>query len=553
MYPLSRWLLFAAVAVNDFRSVHRLLTTGFDINSRVTLADEIHMARLWRTRCVTPKQRAPFFMCSAVEEEHRPNALHFAVYFNARECVELLLDAGADETLPVWFGDVKEAEGKFVENVSLSTKQPRKVMSSAQLVETVFQRNVHRITADPSAKNGGGWPAGTTRGYPRWLSGVHAPRGAQRLTAEELDRKMAGMWVATGAGGDADEAAVLAAIAEGPESSKEPQRFSKPGTPAVTSAPAPGMGGLDSARSGTPMTRHRAGNDSPAARPGTTGSVQEVPDESKEDGQADDEDDEDGADAADAGASAKEPGFKRDKVIPRMRRLFTWRDHGLVEKIVGKPIVLEVKVPVTEAPPAASDAVGKAGMSGMTSRSRLSMRVGAKDAANKPGVTVKAGPPPARESVRFGTSTAKASSASTAFSSSMMTGKTASSDGRWVDEAAAQKFETVELPMLGKKSFWLESRALVVGEREAAYERTLLPQVGTHRLDRVERILLNAGKFKPGAPAPTAGAAAISAVASVSTDAEEESESLEASGDNTPGFITGSTTPFMMSPPGTLD
>jgi hypothetical protein len=228
---LSRWLIIAAIAVNDYRAMQRILSTGHDIDARVTLADEARMARLWRTRCITPKQRAPFFMCSTVEEQYRPNALHFAVFFNALECVQILLDNGADDSLPVWFSDVKEAEGKFVENAALSAKQTRKIVSAKQLVEAVFTRNVHRITADMIAKKVAGWKAVITTWYKRLLFVFKAPRVGHRLTPEEIDAKMASTWVETGPG-EPDEAVVVDDAAA-PGGVASGAKASKPGTPAA--------------------------------------------------------------------------------------------------------------------------------------------------------------------------------------------------------------------------------------------------------------------------------------------------------------------------------
>ena len=105
----------------------------------------------------------------------------------------------------------------------------------------------------------------------------------------------------------------------------------------------------------------------------------------------------------------------------------------------------------------------------------------------------------------------------------------------WTVEEPVVRDEVVQLPLLGAQSHWLESRALVIREREVAYEATVLP--GIHKKDAVELAIAAAATLRP--------------VAKSSSDDPQESESVPVSGQNTPGVLSAPHTPFMLSPPGT--
>lgn len=453
--------MFEAVAANNYRDVHRLLSTGHDIDCRTTLADEATMAKIWRARGTSMKLRAPFFMISNVDEECRPTALHLAIYFNSLECVQLLLDNGADLQLSAWFGDVKEVDGRFNENVSLSQKQPRRVFTARQLVDGVFQRNVHRLTADMVSRKVAGWKAVVTLWYKRLVLVCDAQRGGYRMTVEEMDERIATM-------------RIEAAEAEGND---DDQDLQSPSAKVVIS------GGIK-----------KEGPKRLAASKTVVEVAEELSDQDTA-GRSADEVDSIGGESH--SRTANKFVSKRDKIIDRKRRLFEWREHGMVEKVVGKPIMLDVVVPTTE--PLPQPVAPVKGMSSMRSRSKQSTR----------------------ESERFKSS--RASEGGT------------SRSGWTVEEAPVVREIVIQLPLLGTHTHWLESRALTIHNREVAYEATVLPEI-VHKKDAVELALAAAATLRP--------------VAKSSSDDAQDSESVPTSGHNTPNIRSASHTPFMLSPPG---
>jgi hypothetical protein len=236
------------------------------------------------------------------------------------------------------------------------------------------------------------------------------------------------------------------------------------------------------------------------------------------------EDEADEVNEGGAGASsAKEAPVRHDKIIARKPRLCEWRTHGIVEKIIGPPVVLGVKVLLTEASVPVVPGKGSKG----TSRNRGSILVKPKVEASQKFV-------PGESSRRLSSSKESFGASSTGFGTSAM-----STNSSWVGaEETETKYEIIELSLLGKQSFWLESRAITIRDREEAYERTVLPEVGRHKLDAVERRVRDMAKLRPTPPTPDG------------MDAAEESESVINSGDNTPAMMSASATPFMMSPPG---
>lgn len=454
----NRTLVFTAVAMNNYAEVQRLLTTGHDIEARATVADEVFLSKIWRTRCTPGKLRAPFFMVSGVEPEHRPTALHLAIFFNSMECVQLLLDSGADLSSSVWFGDVKEADGKFSENIQLSQKQPRKVFSARQLVEGAYQRNVHRLTADMVNKKVAGWKAVVTQFYKRLVLVCDAPRGGVQLTVNEMDDRIASMRIeAARADGDDDGDEPFADRAVSPSAKTLLSGGSKMDSLQIKMSPLPER-----------LSPHE----------GVNLSDQESVNEGE---------DIDTRSTKDTSCVVA----KRDKIIERKRRLFEWRDHGIVEKIVSRPVTLEVVVPTTAPLPQTAPTVVK-GSSRGTIRGRQSVRA------------------PSQESDRFASSR-----------------RSDSSSRAWAtEEPPAPRSEVVPLPLLGAQSFWLESRALVIRDRELAYDAAFQPDL--HKKDAVGLAVAAAASLRPV----------------VLADEDPQPEVIP-----TPSTAT----PFVVSPPGSAE
>ena len=530
-----RWLLFSAIANNDYHTVYRLVTSGCDINGRVHTEDEVAMSKLWRRRCTTPKLRAPFFQCSSVEHGLRPAYLHFAIYFNALECIQILLDCGADVSLPVWFGDIREVEGKIIENATLAQKQTRKVVSARQLVDAVFQRNVHRLTADMIAKKVSGWKAIVTVWYKRLLYVFGAPRGGSWLSAEEIDAKMKSAYVegtdATATAeeeGAASEAVVLSVV-----------ELTEQHGPATTSTAAGTA--TESAAGATTASPSKP----PPSDSNTTTIASSTPALAVERIQVD------GDTELASSPTTKTPGngFRKDRIIPPKKRLFEWREHSIVAKILGKPLILEVKVPIPD-PTSMNPSIALTKGKKASVRGRESVRlqpgsVSGRDKASSLRPTAAAGgsSPSTKQYGSMGGSMASFGSTSAGWLGAP-------------EPEPDKDFEIVTLPLLGKESYWLESRNLVVQERERVYEQALLPVLDRKPLDAVERMLLDAAKLRPKPAQDTEKEAELQRLAeeerALQVQVSEESESVHSSRQGTPSCASGSLTPFVLSPPGEL-
>lgn len=483
-----------------------MVTSGFDIDCRVTPADELMLAKLWRSRCTTSKLRAPYFMVSSVESKHRPTALHMAVLFNALECVQILLDNGADANLPVWFCDIREVEGKLTENNTLSQKQTQRIFNARQLVDAVFQRNVHRLTEDLVTKKVANWKKVVTVWCKRLAFLFDSPRGSNRLSVEEIDRRVSAMGI------DGEE------VQEGEEEASElgsvSASLSLNGNPKMSSKGASRVKPTKSTKlidgvNLTPMDEDSAGEEGGAG-----------------DGQGNEnENGEDYGGSTVSSKAANNGGFRRDKVIPPKSRMFSWRQHSMVEKLQGKPIILEVAVPVVE--------------------------------KVEEVLPVRMKPMRARETIRSGMVSDKYRSTKIMDSvKNKSNANDANANANWTGEGTVVRNEIIPLPLLGAQSHWLESRALVIRDREAAYESTLLPEIH-HRPDAVERAVVAAASLRPAPPVVQNpdGELNDGDFENENENENEESEDVIGSGGaNTPaGFASSSSyyTPFVMSPPGT--
>lgn len=156
-----RRLFFEAVIRNDVKEMYRLLTSGQDINMRASHEDQSFLTKIFLERCTFPKYKlqTPFLLChDDISEAWRPTALHFAIFFNSVSCLQTLVDMGADAQALVYISDVKLSQDQtcLEENVVTEGDQGtdegndsllrRREVNAAQLLEVVYGCRVHRLT-----------------------------------------------------------------------------------------------------------------------------------------------------------------------------------------------------------------------------------------------------------------------------------------------------------------------------------------------------------------------------------------------------------------------
>ena len=71
-------------------------------------------------------KRAPFFLCSEINENYRPTGLFFSIYFNSFECYQILLHHNANQLLNIWLSDVKE-NNKDMKLIELYQQQQQQI------------------------------------------------------------------------------------------------------------------------------------------------------------------------------------------------------------------------------------------------------------------------------------------------------------------------------------------------------------------------------------------------------------------------------------------
>jgi hypothetical protein len=105
-----RVLFFEAVMANNVAETHWFLSSGIDVHARALLDDLPFFFSVWQTRCCFPKAglQTPFFVFEDVEDIglFLPNALHLAIFFHARDVLNLLLYHGADRHARVFIADI---------------------------------------------------------------------------------------------------------------------------------------------------------------------------------------------------------------------------------------------------------------------------------------------------------------------------------------------------------------------------------------------------------------------------------------------------------------
>jgi hypothetical protein len=159
-----RQQFYHAIVKDDVKELYRLITLGQDINMRATLADEAFFIKIWIERCTYSryKLQAPFLLCNAsINEDRRPTGLHLAIVFNSLHCLQTLIDLSANKEALVYMSDVELSSDHLhlIERMSTEDEvvtRPREV-DATQLLDTVYERKIHRLTEDMIGKRVADW------------------------------------------------------------------------------------------------------------------------------------------------------------------------------------------------------------------------------------------------------------------------------------------------------------------------------------------------------------------------------------------------------------
>ena len=152
-----RELFVEALMENNEPVLHRLIGSGQDVNIRVGPWAENLFTETWRTRCKTPKLQTPYFLLDHPDTEMLPTPLHIAIMFNSQDAVALLRLVNADPKKECWFSDVVERNFRLDVDEVKSSQQKQQVFTTDELVDAMFERNVYRLTDGMVAKKMTDW------------------------------------------------------------------------------------------------------------------------------------------------------------------------------------------------------------------------------------------------------------------------------------------------------------------------------------------------------------------------------------------------------------
>lgn len=344
-----RELFVEAIIANDEIMLRRLVGGGQDLNVRVGPWAQAIMTAAWTNRCRTAKLQTPYVLCTHPDPELRPTPLHIAIMFNSQDCLAFLLFLNADAKCCCWFSDVQERSSELIMAESKASVQSTQVFTSIELVDAMFDRNVHRLTDGMIAKKLTDWKKRCAEGRDELTlimkHEFHIILEKRKVFAE----KQAAIERAALEKRLQYEAAVKAALeAKAAEEKVEREYQAKreayfrgetdappeplpksPKAQTPTAWPDP-----DSKPGGEAGGTHDAAAD-PKAVPVTESSSAEaiVPPEAKE------RPEEDADDTPLEPAVYKKPGRKPLTMLPKRPSGFHWRGHSMISKLLDAPML----------------------------------------------------------------------------------------------------------------------------------------------------------------------------------------------------------------------
>lgn len=382
-----RQQLLAAVIQDDAKEMHRLLTSGQDIAMRASLSDQPFLTKTWSDRCTLPKYKlqTPFLLChEGIPVDRRPCALHLAIFFNAVSCLQTLVDMNADKEALTFIADVKLSadQNSLEENGSEEgTVLRRREVNALQLLEATFERKVHRLTENMISKKTPNWKGQCTKIRNRLSAVLEYGSQLKKNLRNQLDADMRR------------------------SSSTSPKKGRKQQVETLEDVDADDGSIHSQAHSAASWDDASSVGDMADMEP--TGTFVNSP----------------SAIGSPISSPAKPSGPKRPTILPKKEMPFSWRDHGMVQALVGPARIIRIneKVVVTVEAPSTK---------------------GSWMAAEKPKNRRLSNVPSART-----------------------LNKSLSIPVQPIAEQTVQ-YTLTEFSVLGKKSFWMESRAQAIKARE---------------------------------------------------------------------------------------
>eukprot|EP01034_Spumella_vulgaris_P022418 gene22417-28542_t len=440
------------------------------------------------------------------DPQKRPNALHLSILFNSYDAMQCLMDHNCDKTMSVWFGDVAilEIDNKLVDSTpppggvvssplkpttpsknkySTTSSEPGSGMnanhtySTLEFIHAVFHRNVHRITDGMQAKKILNWKSVCASHNKRLTFLFNTTKISARLNAKELNTRQSFAVDAETEEGRA--AASLAAIAAGvasnmtlsdvdatrdarsdsmdsnydgmssPVSNNEGNLENKDVVtlPAVSkgSSSVPKQGGAGSLLNTALTNAHNA--NTPVLTKGVSISAS-----------ADDPVTLPQEDNPKVKTVKNKPHFLQ----PRPKR-YNWREHAMIKKITRPAIVITESIPVTETAPGVF-VVGQSSAQQNNASGRQLGQLGSnsRDRADSTGKSMGLGSNSGDDRSKSGTPLPNIKPQSTPNGRPNSRSGVTATNG-WAGTNTTYKIK--ETTLLGKKSFWLESRAAYAADK----------------------------------------------------------------------------------------
>eukprot|EP01031_Cornospumella_fuschlensis_P026618 gene26618-32167_t len=404
-----------AIVRNDAKEMYRLLTFGQDMNMRATMQDAPFLTSAFVDRCTYPKYKlqTPFFLLlPSTPALHMPTAIHIAIWFNSLECLQILIDVDAAKDMQALLGEVKLGEGGTLEEAPVpadptATYLKRMLCNAEALVNLAYDRKVHRLTEKMLDKNVKNWKHECQKIHKRLLSTLkYGSQMTRKLKQEEEEEKERNKKKSRN---KTQKSRVLPATVEVLEDVDDEQSVLSMQSLDRRQSVDSLDGSIDNLMSPFP-----AGGGSVDQDSGSVVSASEVTELSSIGSYTYINPD---IFLEEAKQRIVQRNIERPKILPKKEKLCTWRDHGMVSAVCGAPRVYHIN---EEIPAEELLAIEQSKLVRDKTKTKLNR------------------------------------------------GKKSLLEG--MGSSTQRQFRVHDISVMGQRSYWLESRAKVVGERSSAVD-----------------------------------------------------------------------------------